>query len=187
MLWERCHKQQRWWRPGGRLGNIIPYTFSCQHKKPCGMIWTPVHSASESVVETYPICDDPFSRSTRHRLAPLQKPRRTCRNHGSLLWTEACCISDRDFLPVYELSVVLWTQPWGEGWGGYMSSLVLRRLHEFGRFISIACSSTRAQLHTFLCLAQLHASSLCIDCISSVFSAEGATRKLMLQRLPTIG
>ena len=37
------------------------------------------------------------------------------------------------------------------------------------------------------CLAQLHASSLCIDCISSVFSAEGATRKLMLQRLPTIG
>ena len=68
-----------------------------------------------------------------------------------------------------------------------MSSLVLRRLHEFGRFISIACSSTRAQLHTFLCLAQLHASSLCIDCISSVFSAEGATRKLMLQRLPTIG
>jgi len=72
----------------------------------------------------------------------------------------------------------------GEGWGGYMSSLVLRRLHEFGRFISIACSSTRAQLHTFLCLAHLHASSLCIDCI---FSAEGATRKLIKQGLPTTG
>ena len=92
-----------------------------------------------------------------------------------------------DFLPVYKLSVVLWTQPWGKGWGGYMSSLILGRLHEFGRFISIACSSTRAQLHTFLCLAQLHASSPCIDCISSVFSAEGATRKLILQSLPTIG
>ena len=68
-----------------------------------------------------------------------------------------------------------------------MFSLLLRRLHEIGRFISIACSSTRAQLHTFLCLAHLHASSLCIDWISSVFSAEGATRKLILQRLPTIG
>ena len=90
---------------------------------------------------------------------------------------------------MHELSVVLCVCVcvWGGGreeWDGYMSSLVSRRLHEFGRFISIACSSTRAQLHAFLCLAHLHASSLCI---SSVFSAGGATRKLIKQRLPTIG
>ena len=76
-------------RLGGRLANIIPDTFSCQHKKPCGIIRTPTHTAPESVTETYPICGDPFSRLVRYRLAPLQKP---LWNHGSQVWTEACRI-----------------------------------------------------------------------------------------------
>ena len=64
-------------------------------------------------------------------------------------------------------------------YGGCMNSGALFRLRVVRHVPSCIPSSA--------CLAQLHASSLCIDCISSVFSAEGATRKLMLQRLPTIG
>ena len=49
----------------------------------------------------------------------------------TVLWREQKPVvySDMDFLPVYELSVVLWTQPWGRGVG---------RLYVFPRFTAVA-------------------------------------------------